>query len=153
LPRAWYLTTESKRSMASASISSSHPGSPPNFVVKNSLNRRLRKIEPQRPPVPPAASLTLRMGWSAVIVYEIKSTVPPPASQRTKLSPMLRPCGSRPWSAQMAAASYSKVISVEFLVVTIRYLLAQTPAISPTSTSDLPFGKLSTSSPWQPRTR
>lgn len=97
--------------MASARISSSHPGSFPSFWVRNSPNLRFKNVEPQRPPVPAAASLTLRIGCSWVIVYEIKSTVPPPASQRTKLSPMFNPCGSKPCRAYIAAASCECVSS------------------------------------------
>ena len=141
--------------MASASISSSQPASPPNFEVRNSPNRRLRNVEPQRPPVPAAASLTSRTGCSAVIVYEIKSTVPPPASQRTKLSLMLRPCGSRVWSAQMAAASYSKFVRLSYIVMDeqVQYVLARIQARSPFLTSTPLFGRLSMSSPWLIRTR
>lgn len=71
-----------------------------------SINRRFRKTEPQRPPVPAVISSTCSLGYSDLILYDIKSTVPPPASQTTKQSPTVRPWGSSPCNAEIAAASY-----------------------------------------------
>lgn len=48
----------------------------------------LRKLEPQSAPVPGVASCTSRIGLRLVMVYEMRSTVPPPASQITKLHPV-----------------------------------------------------------------
>jgi hypothetical protein len=47
----------------------------------------LRKVDPHSAPVPGVASWTSRIGLRLVMVYEMRSTVPPPASQITKLRP------------------------------------------------------------------
>jgi hypothetical protein len=99
------LTTVSNFSVASANSSASHPSTFPTLFVKNSANLRLRKVEPHMPPVPGDASLMLSFGSSWVTSYEIRSTVPPPASHKTKLSPTFKSCGSRPLRVYMAAAS------------------------------------------------
>ena len=76
----------------------------------HSWNIRLRNDAPHIEPVPGVASLSFNMGFREETVYVIRSTVPPPASQRTNVSPTLRSWGSMASSAYNAAASGSETM-------------------------------------------
>lgn len=58
-----------------------------SLFFKYFSNRALRKLRPHSPSDPVAASLTSNIGLNLVMVYHMRSTVPPPASSTTKVSP------------------------------------------------------------------
>jgi len=82
---AFRLTVFSNLSTASAKSSSSKPSRCPSLFLRKAVNLMFKKVDPQRAPDPAVASCTSRTGFSLVMVYAMRSTVPPPASQMTKL--------------------------------------------------------------------